>query len=120
MQELVKMVNFFSATAIHTRKFRIPSDLRRQVGNGSVSTMVGDHMGILGAVVFFLDYIVDFLARVNVFFMHSFTDTVFLQSFSSTLHASIPVCLNGQKRYCNISLQYFFRIGQDDRIIAIP
>ena len=45
----------FSATAIHTRTFRIPSDLRRQAGNGSVSTMVGDHMGILSAVVFFFE-----------------------------------------------------------------
>ncbi|MEY3420164.1 MAG: hypothetical protein RIR48_444, partial [Bacteroidota bacterium] len=42
-----KKIFFSRATAIHTRKFRIPSDLRRQAGNGSVSTMVGDHMGIL-------------------------------------------------------------------------
>lgn len=42
-----------SSTAIGLRKYRIPSDLRSQAEYRSVSTMVGDHMGILGVVVFF-------------------------------------------------------------------
>lgn len=41
-------------TAIHAEKYRNPSDLRSQASDGPVSTMVGDHMGILGAVVFVL------------------------------------------------------------------
>lgn len=40
-------------TAIHTIKYRNPSDLRSQASDGSVSTVVGDHTGILGAVVLF-------------------------------------------------------------------
>ena len=40
------------STAIGLRKYRIPSDLRSQAECRPVSTMVGDHMGILGAVVF--------------------------------------------------------------------
>ena len=40
------------STAIGLRKYRIPSDLRSQAGYRLVSTMVGDHMGILGVVVF--------------------------------------------------------------------
>lgn len=44
---------FLVSTAIGSRKYRIPSDLRSQAGYRSVSTMVGDHMGILGVVVFF-------------------------------------------------------------------
>lgn len=42
------------STAIGSRKYRIPSDLRSQAGYRLVSTMVGDHMGILGVVVFVL------------------------------------------------------------------
>lgn len=42
------------STAIGSRKYRIPSDLRSQAGYRLVSTMVGDHMGILGVVVFCL------------------------------------------------------------------
>ena len=42
----------FLATAIHTRTYRISSDLRSQAGVGTVSTGVGDHLGILCAVVF--------------------------------------------------------------------
>jgi hypothetical protein len=42
----------FSSTAIGLRKYRIPSDLRSQAEYRLVSTMVGDHMGILGVVVF--------------------------------------------------------------------
>lgn len=41
-----------SVTAIHTRSFRIPSDLRRQARDGLVSTVMGDRTGILGAVTF--------------------------------------------------------------------
>ena len=41
-----------STTAIHSRKYRISSDLRSQATDGSVSTAVGDNAGILGAVVF--------------------------------------------------------------------
>ena len=40
------------STAIGLRKYRIPSDLRSQAGYRLVSTTVGDHVGILGAVVF--------------------------------------------------------------------
>lgn len=40
------------STAIGLRKYRIPSDLRSQAEYRLVSTMVGDHMGILGVVVF--------------------------------------------------------------------
>ncbi len=42
-----------SATAIHTRTYLDPSDPRSQACNGAVSTAVGDHAGILRAVVFF-------------------------------------------------------------------
>ena len=45
-------VNNSLATAIHTIIYRIPSDLRSQAGDGSVSTVVGDHTGIPGAVAF--------------------------------------------------------------------
>ena len=48
-----------SATAIHTRTYQIPSDLWSQAGTGSVSTMVGDHMGILSAVVLFLSFVLN-------------------------------------------------------------
>ena len=41
------------STAIGLRKYRIPSDLRSQAEYRLVSTTVGDHVGILGAVVFF-------------------------------------------------------------------
>jgi hypothetical protein len=40
------------STAIGLGKYRIPSDLRSQVKYRPVSTTVGDHVGILGAVVF--------------------------------------------------------------------
>jgi hypothetical protein len=40
------------STAIGLRKYRIPSDLRSQAEHRLVSTTVGDHAGILGAVVF--------------------------------------------------------------------
>ena len=40
------------STAIGLRKYRIPSDLRSQAEYRLVSTTVGDHVGILGAVVF--------------------------------------------------------------------
>lgn len=40
------------ATTIQTAKYRIPSDLRSEHRYGLVSTMVGDHMGIQGVVVF--------------------------------------------------------------------
>ena len=42
----------FLSTAIGLRKYRIPSDLRSQAEYRLVSTTVGDHVGILGAVVF--------------------------------------------------------------------
>lgn len=44
------------STAIGLRKYRIPSDLRSQAQYRSVSTMVGDHMGIPGVVVFVFAY----------------------------------------------------------------
>lgn len=44
--------NILTSTAIGLRKYRIPSDLRSQAEYRLVSTMVGDHMGILGVVVF--------------------------------------------------------------------
>lgn len=40
------------STAIEPVKYCIPSDLQSQVRYRSVSTKVGDHLGILGAVVF--------------------------------------------------------------------
>ncbi len=45
-------LNILVSTAIGLRKYRIPSDLRSQAEYRLVSTMVGDHMGILGVVVF--------------------------------------------------------------------
>ena len=43
-----------SSTTIESRKFRIPSDLRRQPGYRPVSSKVGDHLRILlGVVVHF-------------------------------------------------------------------
>jgi hypothetical protein len=40
-----------SSTTIESRKFRIPSDLRRQPGYRPVSSKVGDHLRILLGVV---------------------------------------------------------------------
>ena len=40
-----------SSTTIESRKFRIPSDLRRQPGFRPVSSKVGDHLRILLGVV---------------------------------------------------------------------
>ena len=52
----------FQATSISTAiglwKHRIPSDLRSKSKCRPVSTMVGDHTGILGAVVFFFFFFV--------------------------------------------------------------
>ena len=47
-------IPFQTSSAIGQRKYRIPSDLRSQALYRSVSTMVGDHMGILGAEVLLL------------------------------------------------------------------
>jgi hypothetical protein len=59
-QDTIGYISYFKGvkvtTAIHTVKYRNPSDLRSQASDGPVSTMVGDHMGILGAVVFFLHF----------------------------------------------------------------
>lgn len=57
------------STAIGSRKYRIPSDLRSQAGYRLVSTMVGDHMGILGVVVFGLCFSV-FFARFIKYLHH--------------------------------------------------
>ena len=43
--------NLISSTTIESRKFRIPSDLRRQPGYRPVSSKVGDHLRILLGVV---------------------------------------------------------------------
>jgi hypothetical protein len=55
------MPDFFthSSTTIESRKFRIPSDLRRQPGYRPVSSKVGDHLRILLGVVvhFFLHWV---------------------------------------------------------------
>lgn len=51
--------DILSSTAIGSRKYRIPSDLRSQAGYRLVSTMVGDHMGILGVVVFGFDLLIE-------------------------------------------------------------
>ena len=40
------------STAIHIGKHRVSSDPRSQANDGAVSTMMGDRMGILRAVVF--------------------------------------------------------------------
>jgi hypothetical protein len=42
------------STTIESRKFRIPSDLRRQPGYRPVSSKVGDHLRILLGVVVYL------------------------------------------------------------------
>ena len=55
--------DILSSTAIGSRKYRIPSDLRSQAGYRLVSTMVGDHMGILGVVVFWPSRLVSEQAR---------------------------------------------------------
>ena len=50
-----------SSTTIESRKFRIPSDLRRQPGYRPVSSKVGDHLRILLGVVvynYFLRWLV--------------------------------------------------------------
>ena len=46
----------FASTAIGLRKHRIPFDLRSEPECRPVSTTVGDHAGILGAVVFFFPF----------------------------------------------------------------
>ena len=76
----------FSATAIHTRTYQIPSDLWSQASNGSVSTMVGDHMGILSAVVLFLlnSIVKSWTMRVSAFLSPTRTND---QTFY-TFHAS--------------------------------
>ena len=43
------------STAIHIGKHRVSSDPRSQANDGAVSTMMGDRMGILRAVVPFSD-----------------------------------------------------------------
>ena len=57
----------FVSTAIGLRKHRIPSDLRSQPECRPVSTTVGDHAGILGAVVFVCycySYLIFLLTRI--------------------------------------------------------
>ena len=49
-----------SSTTIESRKFRIPSDLRRQPGYRPVSSKVGDHLRILLGVV-----VPSFLTRLH-------------------------------------------------------
>ena len=51
-QDIGDEVHVMLSTAIGLWKHRIPSDLRSQSECRPVSTMVGDHTGILGAVVF--------------------------------------------------------------------
>jgi hypothetical protein len=46
-----RKIYFHSSTTIESRKFRIPSDLRRQPGYRPVSSKVGDHLRILLGVV---------------------------------------------------------------------
>lgn len=53
------------STAIGPRKYRIPSDLRSQAGYRLVSTTVGDHVGILGAVVFAFMVVMDGLGELQ-------------------------------------------------------
>jgi hypothetical protein len=47
----------FSSTTIESRKFRIPSDLRRQPGYRPVSSKVGDHLRILLGVVVYTHFL---------------------------------------------------------------
>jgi len=58
LKNVVEVISSISpppvSTAIGLGKYRIPSDLRSQAEYRLVSTTVGDHVGILGAVVFFL------------------------------------------------------------------
>ena len=51
LRVIEKLIYYSSSSAIGQRKYRIPSDLRSQALYRPVSTMVGDHMGILGAEV---------------------------------------------------------------------
>jgi len=57
LKNVVEVISSISpppvSTAIGLGKYRIPSDLRSQAEYRLVSTTVGDHVGILGAVVFF-------------------------------------------------------------------
>ena len=47
----IHLSSWISSTTIESRKFRIPSDLRRQPGYRPVSSKVGDHLRILLGVV---------------------------------------------------------------------
>ena len=54
------------STAIGLGKYRIPSDLRSQVEYRLASTTVGDHVGILGAVVFALSRLSSFCLSLSL------------------------------------------------------
>ena len=58
-----------SSTTIESRKFRIPSDLRRQPGYRPVSSKVGDHLRILLGVVVHIPFA--FGANGHVLLFHS-------------------------------------------------
>jgi hypothetical protein len=65
--------------AISPRQYRFPSAHRSQAGSSLVSTTVGDHVGIPGALLFVLSFqILPFLfSRDLLFFNHSESLTIF-------------------------------------------
>jgi hypothetical protein len=53
--------------AISPRQYRFPSAHRSQAGSSLVSTTVGDHVGIPGALLFF--FFVQKFEKIRVFFL---------------------------------------------------
>ena len=49
--DIIYLLTRLASTAIHIGKHRVSSDPRSQANDGAVSTMMGDRMGILRAVV---------------------------------------------------------------------
>ena len=84
-----------SSTAIGLRKHRIPSDLRSEPGYRLIRTMVGDHTGILGAVVNILKLVDWFLATRKRL---SISGHLFSRLRCSGLAAPLPGCLDLYKR----------------------
>jgi hypothetical protein len=70
-----------SSTTIESRKFRIPSDLRRQPGYRPVSSKVGDHLRILLGVV------------VHSFLLSADTEVMAENKCSKAGRAVIVVCM---------------------------
>lgn len=94
------------SSAIGSRKYRIPSDLRSQAGYRLVSTMVGDHMGILGAEVIFAapgpwTLSLRCLSRVRAVFFSIFEDFQSMLFCCSASYAGPgPTLQNGSPGSC--------------------